>query len=270
MDLEQQASLQEAKEILAGKRTFDNHGPRGKGFTSRSVEVPWVASHITKGDVLLDIGLSLSSSDCVGMLLEAKNQYGVMLEAADIIKPETVKTRYVKEWLGDILSVPITIGDIRTMQLPKERYDVVTCISTIEHIGYDAPSSTVEGSAFERARSKEDVNTVRDPEVNKKVLDNFHKTLKKGGRAIISVPMGKGGPILLRDSLGLYCAEWEYEEKTWQEIIGDERFKVAEVLYFKNSPEGWVRVDSPKDLADVTETEDASGVGLAMCVLVKK
>ena len=82
--------------------------------------------------------------------------------------------------------------------------------------------------------------------------------------------MGKGGPILLRDSLGLYCAEWEYEEKTWQEIIGDERFKVAEVLYFKNSPEGWVRVDSPKDLADVSETEDASGAGLAMVVLIKK
>ena len=31
------------------------------------------------------------------------------------------------------------------------------------------------------------------------------------------------------------------------------------MLYFKNSPEGWVRVDSPKDLADVTETDDAHG-----------
>ena len=69
MDLEQQASLQEAKEILAGKRTFDNHGPRGKGCTSRSAEVPWVASHIKKGDVLLDIGLSLGSPDCVVLLL---------------------------------------------------------------------------------------------------------------------------------------------------------------------------------------------------------
>ena len=137
-----------------------------------------------KGDVLLDIGLSLASHDCIGMLLECKSQYSVTLEAADIIKPETVKTRYPTEWLAGILDVPITIGDIRTMKLPKERYDVVTCISTIEHIGYDAPSSTVEGSAFERKRSKEAVNKARDPHVNSKVLDAFHKALKKGGTSV--------------------------------------------------------------------------------------
>src|SRR3989344_8487004 len=162
MNPEEIASLEESKEILAGERVFDASGPRGKGFTSRSIEVPWTASHIKKGDTLLDIGLSLGSRDCIGMLLEAKNHYNVTLEAADIVKPETVKTRYPKEWLADILSVSIMIGDIRTMKLPEGRYDVVTCISTIEHIGYDAPSATVEGSAFERPRSREEVNTARD------------------------------------------------------------------------------------------------------------
>ena len=269
MNPEEIASLEESKEILAGERVFDASGPRGKGFTSRSIEVPWTASHIKKGDTLLDIGLSLGSRDCIGMLLEAKNAYGVALEAADIIKPETVKTRYPKEWLLDILAVPITIGDIRTVVLPEEKYDVVTCISTIEHIGFDAPSETVLGSAFERQKNKEEVNTARDPHVNTRVLDAFHKALKKGGKALITVPMGRGGPIVMRDSLGLYFSEWEYEEKTWRELIGNKRFTVAETLYFKNSPEGWVRVDSPKDLADVTETEDASGAGLALAALVK-
>ena len=144
MNPEEQQSLQESKDILAGKRAFDSSGPRGKGFTSRSVEVPWTASHIKKGGILLDIGLSLGSKDCIGMLLEAKNALGVTLEAADIVKPESVKTRYPKEWLYEILAVPIMIGDICTMNLPSERYDIVTCISTIEHIGYDALPVTVK------------------------------------------------------------------------------------------------------------------------------
>ncbi|MBI5456420.1 hypothetical protein HY969_01640 [Candidatus Kaiserbacteria bacterium] len=270
MNPEETASLEEAKEILGGKRKFESSGFRGKGWTSRSIEVPWIASHIKKGDTLLDIGISLGSKDCLGMLLEAKKKYGVMLEAADIIKPESVQSRYPTEWLEDILSVPIMIGDIRSMQLPNEKYDVVTCISTIEHIGYDAPSTSVEGSAFERPRKKEDVHTSRDTEVNRKVLNNFHVALRKGGKALITVPMGKGGPIIMKDSLGFYFSEWEYEEKSWNELVGDARFSVAEELFFKNTPEGWTRVSSPKELADVSETEDASGAGLALCALAKK
>ena len=92
MNREETMSLQESKDILAAKKKFETEGFRGKGFTSRSIEVPWTASHIKKGDTLLDIGLSLASPDCIGMLLEAKNNHGVTLEAADIIKPETVKT----------------------------------------------------------------------------------------------------------------------------------------------------------------------------------
>jgi SAM-dependent methyltransferase len=270
MNQEEVTSLQEAREIIAGKMKFDDSGFRGKGFTSRSIEVPWAAAHIKKGDVLLDIGLSLGSPDCIGMLLEAKEKLGVTLEAADIIKPEKVKTRYPQEWLASILEVPIMIGDVRTMQLPEERYDVVTCISTIEHIGYDAPSKTVEGSAFERARSEEEVNKARDKNVNRDVLNSFHRALKKGGRALITVPMGKGGPIILRDSLGLYCAEWEYDEKSWNELVEDGRFTVVEKLFFKKMPEGWTKVASPKELIDVSENMEATNFGLAMCVLEKK
>ena len=269
MNQEETASLQESKDIFESKRKFEAAGFRGKGYTSRSIEVPWVASHIKKGDTLLDIGLSLASHDCLGMLLEAKNNYGVALEAADIIKPETVQTRYPKEWLADILAVPISIGDIRTMQLPENRYDVVTCISTIEHIGFDAPSTTVQGSAFERARSEEAVNTKRDERANVRVLDAFHKALKKGGKALITVPMGQGGPVVLKDSLGFYFAEWEYEEKSWKELTGDPRFTVVEELFFKNTPNGWMRVNSSNDLKDVREVEGIGGVGLALVALQK-
>ena len=76
--------------------------------------------------------------------------------------------------------------------------------------------------------------------------------------------------MLLKDSLGFYFAEWEYNEKSWQEIVGDERFSIAEQIFFKNTPEGWITVASPKDLADVSEIEGGGGVGLALCALIKE
>lgn len=267
---EQKETLAECDRILAGEKTVDLRGVLGKGCTSRYIETIWVASHLRKGCSVLDIGFSLSSLDTLGMFLSAKDTHGVTLSAVDIVSPEKVQTRYPDDWRKSIFEVPVVIGDVRTAKLPKETYDMVTCVSTIEHIGYDAPSITIEGSAFERARNAEDARRERDPNVNRDVLNAFHSTLKQGGEVLISVPMGKGGPILLQDSLGLYCVEWEYEESTWGELVKDPRFEVTEDIFFKNTPDGWMRVASPADLSDVTETIDAKGAGLALCVLAKK
>lgn len=266
---EQEVTLEESKKILSGEKELQLSGTVGKGFSSRYIETVWAASHLRGVGAVLDVGFSLSSLDTLGMLLACKAR-GVALEAVDIINPEKVKSRYPEEWRTEVLQVPVTVGDVRTLPLPEGKYDTVTCISTIEHIGYDAPSSTVAGSAFERHKNKADVRTERGADVDNAVLTSFHKVLKQDGRVLLSVPMGRGGPVLLQDSLGLYCVEWEYEKQSWEALTSDKRFVLEEELFFKNTPEGWVPVDSPEALRDVTETLDAQGVGLALCVLRKQ
>jgi len=267
---EHQIVLDLSKQILAGKRDPIFNGSFGKGFSERYIETQWAASHLRGIRSLLDIGFTFASNEYLGMLLELKDKYGIDLQAADIINPEKVQGRYPKEWLKTLLEVPVTIGDVRTISLPKERFDAVTIISTIEHIGFDEPSRTVENSAFERKLRPEDVSLDRDTDTNKTVLDNIYKTLKKRGKLLLSVPMGKGGAVLLRDSLGLFVAQWEYDEKSWKEVVGHKGFELTEQRFFKLSDAGWTEVASPRDLVSQSSYMKPYAEGCAVCLLVRK
>jgi len=266
---EQEAILNYSKQILSGAKKLSLSGTFGKGFSERFVETPWAASHLKDCGSFLDIGFTFASFEYLGLLLELKDRYGVMLNAADIIEPEKVRTRYPQEWLKSILEVPVSIGDIRSMVLPKGKFDAVTCISTIEHIGFDEPARTVKNSAFERRSNPKDVQLHRDPNVNAKVLDNVRNSLKPKGKLLISVPMGKGGPALLRDSLGFYCAQWEYEEKSWNEITANKGYNLLEQRFFRMGTSGWTEVPSPKEVADRSSYMKPHAEGCALCLLSK-
>ena len=266
---EQEIILAQSKKILSGTEELAYPKIFGEGFSERVAETPWTASHLKDAKMLLDIGFTFASFEYLGMLLELKDNYGVQIHATDIIKPEKVKNRYPAEWLNSIFEVPITIGDVRTLELPKNKFDAVTCISTIEHIGFDEPAKTIKGS-FERKNTKEEVNTKRDPNTNKMVLDSVHKTLKPGGKFLISVPMGKGGPVILQDSLGLYVAQWEYEDKSWREITKHKGYESLEQRFFGLTDAGWQEVASPKELLNKSSSLKPHAEGCAVCALIKK
>ena len=262
--------LSRAKNILSGAETLVFPGFFCSGFSERCVETPWAAHHLKGVRSMLDVGFTFASAEYLGLLLELEGEYGVSLEAVDIIKPERVKERYPSEWLKSILEVPVTIGNIMTVELPKERFDAVTIISTIEHIGFDQPATTVKGSSFERMTRPDDVSLTRDPKVNTAVLDNLCTSLKKNGKLLLSVPMGKGGAVLLRDSLGFYTAQWEYEEISWREIVDHKNFKLLEERFFKLTQNGWTEVTSPKELKDQSSYMKPHAEGVAVCVLEKR
>jgi len=268
---QQEIILKSSKEILFGEKQLSFSDHFGKGFSERCIETPWVAMHLRGCQKLLDIGFTFASFEYLGLLLAFKQKLGGELKAADIINPEKVKTRYPKDWLGSILDVPVYVGDIRYLELPQNNYyDVVTCVSTIEHIGFDEPAKTVSNSAFERKHDQKEVNIKRDPDTNRVVLDSIHKILKKKGKILISTPMGKGGPVLLKDSLGLYCIQWEYNEESWQQITNHQGYELEEERFFKLTEEGWLEVPSAKELSRQSSYLKPHAEGCALCSLIKK
>ena len=270
IDEKQEEILNFAKNILSGKEKLAFAGCFCGGFSERCIETPWAAHHLKGVRFMLDIGFTFASAEYLGLLLEAKEKYGVILEAVDIIKPERVKTRYPEEWRKSILEVPVTIGNVINVVLPEEHFDAVTMISTIEHIGFDEPAKTVKGSSFERMNRPEDVPLTRAPDINKAVLENLSKTIKRNGKLLLSVPMGMGGAVILRDSLGFYTAQWEYEEKSWREIVGHQNFSLLEEKFFKLAHDGWSEVASPAELKEKSSYMKPHAEGVAVCVLVKK
>ncbi len=253
-----------AKRVLAGE-------PRpsfGPGLSERAVETPWVASHFKGGERVIDVGFTMSSLDYLGLLLELRRNHRVTIEAVDIVKPERVARRYPAEWVDEVMSVPITIGDLRTQKLPQGRYDVATIISTIEHIGFDVATYDDPRSAFARSTTAEGVKLHRDANVNHEVLARLGEALRPGGLLLISVPMGRGGPALLEDSLGFFCAQWEYEAQSWREIVSAPGFEVVEQLFYRLEPDDtWKRVDGPADLTDRSSAMQPHAAGCALAAL---
>jgi len=266
----QQFILERAEQILAGEAGFADFGLGIPGHSERLVEVPWAAQYLGAAKNILDIGFSMSSLDWLGLLLIALKNPQTNLHAADIVRPERVASRYPEHWRAATLQVPVTIGDIRQIALPSDHFDLVTCISTIEHIGFDIASTDDPHSAFLRGKTPAEIAANRDPNVNRDVLAAFRRVLQPGGRAMISVPMGQGGPTLLKDSLGLYTRQWEYEHQSWQELSSQPGFtKIDERFFGLTDHDEWEEVSTPADLAQKSSELQPHASGCALLVLQK-
>lgn len=248
---------------------------RTSGFSERIIEVPRAAYWLKKfagkeGCDIMDIGYTMSSLDWLGLLLKLNERDNCTICAKDIVKPERVKSRYPQEWLDAIFEILVEIGDIREMQLPENQFDVVTCISTIEHIGFDEAEEDDKSTAFKRSKDENEARITRSPDVNEQVLAQFNKALKTGGHAIITTPMGKGGPALLKDSLGLFTRQWEYEADSWNDLASQPGFEIVEESFFGLEKDGiWYQVNSPEDLKEKSSELQPHAHGCAFVVLKK-
>lgn len=241
--------------------------------SERCIEIPWVVSRLVSNNIkdLVDVGFSMASLDYMGTLLHLKNDINIKLSAIDIIKPERVVSRYPKEWVNDILSVPIHIEDIRQISsLDKPKFEAVTMISTIEHVGFDVASSDDnKDSSFERHTSKDSVVLSRSDKVEEEVLNTLFEFLEEDGLVLMSVPAGKGGAVLLQDSLGYYTAQWEYEQNSWQRITQHKKFELLEEFFYSFDNNKWHQVSSINDLNNKTSELKEHAEGLALCLLRK-
>lgn len=241
--------------------------------SSRVVEVPWVASRIGlyRPARLLDIGLSLASIAYLGVLLEYGRAEEAILCAVDIISPSRVRSRYPEQWWERIEALDVRQADIRTRPQFDRPFDMVTCISVIEHIGFDEASETVSDSAFARAAVPEEVIKQRPDNVDGETLDAILSLLASGGRLAISVPMGQGGGVLLKDSLGYYCAQWEYSPSDWRRLVDHPGFELEESLFFQVDDDfTWKQVLSADFLKGLEAVQFSHSRGVGMAILRKK
>lgn len=262
--------LDQALKVLSGDTPGGEIDLSPAGHSERLMEVPWAAQWFTPNARLLDIGFTMSSLDWLGLLLAAAREMGVEIQAADIVKPERVLSRYPEDWRDQIQDVAIAIGDIRTLDLPENHFDMVTCISTIEHIGFDEASVDDPNSAFKREETADDAPSHRSPTVDAEVMAAFRRSLKPGGRVVMTVPMGAGGPTLIQDSMGLYARYWEYEAESWHNLTHQPGFNVTEERFFAFGTDTcWSEVDGPADLTSHSSEMQPHAHGCALVLMTR-
>lgn len=267
---ENEATLNRALVCLETGKAIPIVGPQTRTWSERCVEVPWAASFLGQPSRLLDVGWTMSPPEWLGVLLAVRSK-GVDLVGIDIIDPERVKSRYPIELLEQIFNVPVRVENVLEAELHGKPFDVLTCISTLEHIGFDFASPLEdETSAFLRATSALEAISHRDPATDGQFLDAAHRLLAPGGSLLISVPAGEGGPILHQDSLGFFTHQFEYDPQSWSALTSDPRFRVQSDLYYRLDQEnGWHKVDSCENLADQTSVLKPFATGCAMVHLVR-
>ncbi len=141
--------------------------PFGAGFDERVVEYPWTVDRLGAGVRMVDVGSALN--------------HGMLIAASLARYREIVFVNPFRDdgWRSDSTHVRYVRADARAPAL-RPGVELVTCISTLEHIGCD--NSRYGGPASEAG----DAAAAR-----RAAMRSLRDLLRPGGRLLLTVPFGR-------------------------------------------------------------------------------
>jgi 2-polyprenyl-3-methyl-5-hydroxy-6-metoxy-1,4-benzoquinol methylase len=126
-------------------------------------------------------------------------------------------------------------GDVNKLNLPKKGFDVITCVSTLEHIGvgyYKSP---------------------KDLSADKQAVNRFAELLKPKGRLIITTPFGKKS---------VSSSQRSYDLKLIKQLLG-KQFKLEKLDLFKEMGGRWLPSDI-NGMKSVNNRDKTRGMALVV------
>lgn len=203
---------------------------RTEGRTERVVEIPWVISRYRGERRVLDIGPAFAHPVYTHQLsvLQIPELHGVDLSSRRIP------------------GMRLARADVRAMPYPDGYFDLVLCISAIEHVGLDNSRYGVP----------QDPNTGGDVAA----LLEIGRVLAPGGRVLITVPFGRAEE-----------QSWfrQYDLERWRALIGSSRMKESELSWYAHGEEGWRRVADPTELGTRAYAEGGlPGASAVLCAVL--
>jgi O-antigen chain-terminating methyltransferase len=161
----------------------------------RAIEIPWALARYAGEPRVLDVGTAFAEPAYV----EGLHELGAtQLVTVDLAEPASV------------------IADVRRLPFEAGAFDLVYCISTLEHVGRD---TTIY-----------DVDAARDEHGDEAALRELHRVLANDGRLIVTVPTGR------RDDQG-----WQLQRTPddWLAVFEGAGFLVYEDELYVQHGEGW-------------------------------
>ena len=147
----------------------------------RIVEIPWIMQNLNniENNEILDAGCTLNFNYLIKKLIKKKNNLTFinLYQEKNIFKSDMVNYQ---------------TQDITDIKFENSFFDVITCISVIEHIGFD-------NSHYNFSSTKKKINFNKLKYLT--ALQNIKKLLKKKGNFFISIPFGKKKHIKIYNNL---------------------------------------------------------------------
>jgi SAM-dependent methyltransferase len=183
----------------------------GVGFDERVVELPWLFTRDLTGSAL-DAGSTLNHAHVLARIQPRLDDLHIATLAPE---PEAFP----------FMRVSYVFADLRDLPMRDGQYDVVVCLSTLEHVGMD--NSQYGGG-----------DRSPDPDAElRAALGELRRVLKPGGRLLLTVPFGEPedfgwmrqlsseGLDAITEAFGPSSAErrvYRYGEAGWQISTEDE------------------------------------------------
>ena len=194
----------EGIEVLDGRPTV--------GMTERVIEIPWVISRYRGERRVLDIGPAYA----LPLYIEALRRLGIPeLHGVDLSRRR-------------VPGMAVTQADVRQMPFKDGTFDLILCVSTLEHIGRD--------NAHYQVEARTDVE-----EGDVAALAEMRRVLAPAGRVLITVPFG---------CLDIQTWQKQYDLQAWETLLKRAAMRAVETEWFGYDANGWHRVDGPAQLAN--------------------
>ena len=185
----------------------------------RALEIPWMLARYAGERRVLDIGTAFAEPQYV----EGLHDLGAAeLMTVDLAEPADV------------------IADVRELPFEDGRFDLIFCVSTLEHVGRD--------------NTTYDVDAPRDERGDEAALRELRRVLAGDGRLLVSVPTG------VHDDQG-----WQLQREplAWIELFERSGFLVYEDELYVRHADRWRSASEPEARAATYAEHGAGAVLLA-------
>lgn len=217
-----QQSLDEAihDEALLERFRTGSALPEGYGYRldARIIEIPWTFSRVNKGP---------------GRFLDAGSAFNydfTLLSPTLEDQKITIVTLSPEGEAFWQLGVSYVFGDLRQLDFRDELFDIVACISTIEHVGMD--NSLYAGD--------EDIARRGDPSEFLLAVSELRRVLKPRGKLLITFPFGR------YENHGWFQ---QFDASLVDQLVQSFAPTRSREMIFRYLPDGW-RLSNRQECAD--------------------
>ncbi len=186
------------REVRGPARPRALHAPAASD--ERAIEIPWCLARYDGEDRVLDIGYAFAEPAYLAGL--------VALGAGELAGADLAE--------ADVPGLRRIVGDVRELPVEDGAFELVLCISTLEHVGRD--------------NDVYDVDAPRDEQGDEAALRELRRVLSRDGRLLVSVPTGE------RDDQG-----WQLQRTPagWIDVFERAGFVVFEDELYVRDAGGW-------------------------------
>jgi Domain of unknown function (DUF4214)/Methyltransferase domain len=186
----------------------------------RAIEISWCLSRYRGEPRLLDVGYAFAKPAYLAAL--------VNLGAPEVVAVDVAETA--------VPGVKRVQADVRSLPFDRGWFDVVLCISTLEHVGAD-------DDRYARGLASGGID------------DALKELRRVGGRVLLTVPCGEPGDY------GWFVQD---EPDGWRALFRDAGFLVFEDELYELTSDGW-RSAPPAAAAGVRYGERGPGASAVLC-----